>query len=96
MTPTQDNSLPPTDQDAVAAQDPIARSPWARLLDALALTLLVVAAVHEALIWLGSPGWLPRLPQSGGSDSGVLVGIVFALAAIYGIYLVVRSWRRVG
>ncbi|MGY8525536.1 hypothetical protein [Paracidovorax citrulli] len=96
MRTTPDNSLPPTDQDVVAATDPIARSPWARLLDALALTLLVVAGIHEALIWFGAPGWLPRLPQSGGSDSGVAVGVVFALAAAYGVYLVARSWRRVG
>ncbi len=79
-----------------AAQPPITRPAWTRVLDALAMTLLVIAGVHEAVIWLGGEGWLARLPSAGGSDNAVVVGIVFALAAAYGAYLVVRSWRRVG
>ncbi|MCG5262678.1 hypothetical protein EM868_17885 [Cupriavidus gilardii] len=75
---------------------PITRPAWMRVLDALAMTLLVIAGVHEAVIWLGGEGWLARLPSAGGSDNAVVVGIVFALAAAYGVYLVVRSWRRVG
>ncbi|MBO4122817.1 hypothetical protein J5T34_18990 [Cupriavidus gilardii] len=75
---------------------PITRPAWMRVLDALAMTLLVVAGAHEAVIWLGGEGWLARLPSAGGSDNAVVVGIVFALAAAYGVYLVVRSWRRVG
>lgn len=87
---TSGDPLPP------AATPPVTRPAWTRLLDALAMTLLVVAAVHEAVIWLGGEGWLARLPSTGGSDDAVVVGIVFALAAAYGAYLVVRSWRRVG
>jgi hypothetical protein len=78
------------------ATPPVTRPAWTRLLDALAMTLLVVAGVHEAVIWLGGEGWLARLPSAGGSDNAVVVGVVFALAAAYGAYLVVRSWRRVG
>ncbi|WP_422650288.1 hypothetical protein OJJOAM_004993 [Cupriavidus sp. H18C1] len=78
------------------ATPPVTRPAWTRLLDALAMTLLVVAAVHEAVIWLGGEGWLARLPSAGGSDNAVVVGVIFALAAAYGAYLVVRSWRRVG
>lgn len=78
------------------AAPPITRPAWTRLLDALAMTLLVIAGVHEAVIWLGGEGWLARLPSAGGNSNAVVVGVVFALAAAYGVYLVVRSWRRVG
>lgn len=87
---TSSDPVPP------AATPPITRPAWTRLLDALAMTLLVIAGAHEAVIWLGGEGWLARLPSAGGSDNAVVVGIVFALAAAYGAYLVVRSWRRVG
>lgn len=72
------------------------RPAWARLLDALAMTLLVIAGAHEAWIWLGGQGWLGRLPQFTGNESARVVGIVFGCAAAYGIYMAIRSWRRVG
>lgn len=95
QTPHADLRRTPADAGP-AAMPPVPRPAWTRLLDALAMTLLVIAGVHEAIIWLGGEGWLARLPSAGGSDNAVVVGVVFALAAAYGAYLVVRSWRRVG
>lgn len=82
--------------EAAPPLQPVMRPAWTRLLDALAMTLLVIAAAHEAWIWLGGQGWLLRLPQVGGNESGRVLGIVFGCAAAYGVYMVVRSWRRVG
>nr|WP_261634630.1 hypothetical protein [Cupriavidus gilardii] len=42
----------------------------------------MIAAAHEAWIC--------------GNESGRVLGIVFGCAAAYGVYMVVRSWRRVG
>ncbi|MFC4435020.1 hypothetical protein [Cupriavidus respiraculi] len=72
------------------------RPPMARLLDALALTILVVASGHEAMLWFRGDGLLTVAAWDGANLGGRIVGIVCALAAAYGVYLLVRTWRRVG
>ena len=77
---------------AVQDADPGRNSGMVRVADAVATLVLLVAGLREAILWLGIS--MP-LPEVGPAASWAL-GVLFAVAAAYGLWMGIRMWRRVG